>query len=301
MVMASEPFHTPTYADLACRDRLLSAPLRCCEYTFANMMLWRRAFGTEIAQKDGMVLCRFTRGQNPPTYLAPVGGTAEQGLAWLREVAAEVGHPLRVFGYTDEMLAQLSDRVTVRERTEHPDEFDYLYRVEDLAQLPGRKYHGKRNHIAAFSRRYNWHYETLRAENAADVLAVADGWYAHRIEEAPDTDGALQSENEALHELLLHREEVRLVGGLIYVEQTPVAFAVGAPLCADTFDTLVEKALPEFGEAYAVINQQLAANELAAYTYVNRENDVGSEGLRRAKQSYHPVELVKKTLCTLEF
>ena len=90
-----------------------------------------------------------------------------------------------------------------------------------------------------------------------------------------------------------------IVGGLIRVDEKAVAFTFGSPLCADTFDTLVEKALPQYAGAYAVINREFAARALGDYIYVNRENDVGSEGLRRAKRSYHPVMMVKKTLCVL--
>lgn len=293
-------FRPPVYEDACWIPQLQTCPSRCCEYTFANIMMWRRHFGTEIARVGDTVYVRFKKGEHP-SYLAPTGGDFEQGMRTLQELCARAGHPLRVFGYDENGMDRLAAALPVVERQEFEDEFDYLYRVRDLALLEGKKYHGKRGHIAAFSRAYAWTYEPLGADNAEEVGALADRWCAARVAQDGDADGALRDENTAIHELLCHREEVQLIGGLLRVEGQAVAFTFGAPLCADTFDTLVEKALPEYGEAYAVINREFAARALGDYTYVNRENDVGSEGLRRAKRSYHPVMMVKKTLCTIDY
>ena len=292
-------FHTPTYDDAAwCIPLLKAAPSRCCEYSFANMMAWREHFDTQVALVDGAVVVRF--GGDLPHYLAPAGEHGEQALETLFQDARCHGKPLFVFGYEDKDLERLASRYTVTSREEYRDEFDYLYRVEDLAQLAGRSYHAKRNHIAAFSREFAWKYEELCDENVAEVLACADTWYQQRAAAAADEDGALLSENKAIHELLMHRRETELRGGLVRVNGAVVAFTFGAPLTGDTFDTLVEKALAGYEKAYAVINREFARCTIAEFTYVNRENDVGAEGLRRAKLSYNPVALVKKILCTME-
>lgn len=291
-------FHAPTFADARCIPLLQQCPSRCCEYTFANLMMWRRHFGTEIAILDDTVYIRFA-DEGSYNYLAPAGGDFEQGVNTLKALCAREGHPLRVFGYDENGIDRLAALLPVIDRQEFEDEFDYLYRVSDLARLEGKKYHGKRNHIAAFSRAYNWTYEPLEERNADEVHALADRWCAARTAQSGDEDGALRDENTAIHELLHHREVTQLIGGVLRVDGQAVAFTFGAPLCADTFDTLVEKALPEYAGAYTVINREFAANALSAYTYVNRENDVGAEGLRRAKRSYHPAMMVKKTLCTI--
>ncbi len=292
-------FHAPTYEDAAwCMPLLKEAPSRCCEYSFANMMAWREHFDTQVALVEGCVVVRF--GGDFPHYLAPAGTNTAQALRALYEHSRANGEPLYVFGYGDEDIDRLSAEYTVISREEYRDEFDYLYRTEDLASLSGRSYHAKRNHIAAFSREHAWTYEELRDDNAADVAWAADAWYCNRTEAFGDPDGALQAENEAIRELLLHRHEVELVGGLIRVNGVVAAFTFGAPLGGDTFDTLVEKALTGYEKAYAVINREFARHTVAQYTYINRENDVGAEGLRRAKLSYHPAALVKKILCALK-
>lgn len=291
-------FRPPVFEDADYIKQLQVCPSRCCEYTFANIMLWRRHFGTEIARVGDTVYVRFKKGEHP-SYLAPSGGDFERGVHTLQALCAREGHPLRVFGYDECGMERLAAELPVVQRQEFEDEFDYLYNVRDLALLEGKAYHGKRNHIAAFSRKYPWTYEPLDDGNVEEIHALADEWLTARAALLGDEDGALRDENIAIHELLHHREAVGLIGGMIRVEQKPVAFTFGAPLCADTFDTLVEKALPDYAEAYTVINREFAAKALGAFTYVNRENDVGSEGLRRAKQSYHPVMMVKKTLCTI--
>lgn len=287
-------FRPPVWEDACHIPQLMHCPSRCCEYTFANLMMWRHHFETEIATVGEHVFIRFC-GEGP-TYLAPAGGDIDEGVRILRAFCAAEGHPLRLFGLEEADM----DRLAATDRQEFEDEFDYLYRVSDLARLEGKKYHSKRNHIAAFSRAYDWVYEPLCDENIEDVHRLADAWCAARTAQSGDEDGALRDENEAIHEILHHREEAGLIGALVRVDGQAVALTFGAPLSADTFDTLVEKALPEFAGAYTVINREFAANALSAYTYVNRENDVGSEGLRRAKRSYHPALMVKKTLCTID-
>lgn len=288
-------FHEPTYEDARLIPTLWQCPSRVCEYSFANMMMWRKTYHTKIAEFHGAVYIRFGEGEDSH-YMAPCGGDFHEGVQILKALCERDRRPLLVFGYDDEGMDRLSLEFRSVQREEFRDEFDYIYRVSDLAELPGRKYHGKRNHIAAFSRKYNWRYETLSDQNVTAVHTLADRWCSTRVDE----DGSLAAENASIHELLEHRDEAQLKGGVLFVGEEAVAFTFGAPLCADTFDTLVEKALPEYADAYAVINREFAARELSGFTYVNRENDVGAEGLRRAKLSYHPVMLVKKTLCTVE-
>lgn len=261
------------------------------------MMMWREYFDTQIAYNDDVVVVRF--GGERPHYLAPAGDAADRALRTLYDDAVSRGEPLYVFGYDEDDIRRLWGQYTVESCTEHRDEFDYVYLVEDLACLAGRKYHAKRNHITSFSNEHVWRYEELCDNNVADVLVAADTWYQQRVAVYGDPDEALKAENEAIHELLSHRRECELMGGLIRTEGCVVAFTFGAPLTDDTFDTLVEKALSPYEKAYAVINREFSRNTLRGYTYVNRENDVGVEGLRRAKLSYHPTMLVKKIMCTI--
>ena len=125
-----------------------------------------------------------------------------------------------------------------------------------------------------------------------EMLAMAEQWYAER----PDAAGELAAEKAAVWEALRNHDKMDLSGGLIRIDEKVVAFTFGSPLNEDTFDVHVEKALSEYAGAYTVINQEFAKT-LSGYTYINRENDVGVEGLRKAKQSYRPAIWLEKYLC----
>lgn len=121
------------------------------------------------------------------------------------------------------------------------EEFDYLYAVEDLATLQGKKYHGKRNHINSFSEQYAWSYEAITDGNTPDVLEMAQEWCRQK---GNCQDESLRSEKCAIREALAHRTELSLTGGLIRVEGRVVAFTFASPINGEVVDIHVEKALP---------------------------------------------------------
>lgn len=288
-------FREPTAADAVwAAPLMLESKYRSCEFCFTNMLMWRHAYRTQIAEADGQLFVRFTKDH--PVYMMPIGGSLPAGIARLTAFAHEQGYHLRLFGGEQEDIALLERLYPGRFFFERFDEdADYLYETEALATLSGKKYHQKRNHIATFSREHAWSYETMTADNRAECLEMAEAWYAER----GDDDAELVAEQAAVRELLTLPEPIGLTGGALRTEGRIVAFTFGAPVRSDTFDIHVEKALTAYGGAYAVINREFAARELLGkYAYINRENDVGMEGLRRAKQSYHPALLLDKYLCT---
>ena len=130
--------------------------------------------------------------------------------------------------------------------------------------------------------------------NCADVVAMAREWCRLKGNCA---EKSLQSENCAIREVLAHREELSVTGGLIRVDGKVVAFTFASPINDQVVDIHVEKALPDYAGAYTVINREFAARELSGYRYINRENDMGIEGLRKAKESYNPAILLEKFIC----
>jgi hypothetical protein len=171
------------------------------------------------------------------------------------------------------------------------DNFDYIYLQNDLADLSGKKYHSKRNHISAFSKKYDWTYEPLTTENKAEFLAFSDKWYEDKgIEE----DEGLRAEKKALGEILDSNEGIEYKGAMIKIEDRVVAITLGSPINSQTFDIHYEKADKDFSTAYALINREFASRELSDYKYINREDDLGLEGLRKAKLSYKPHIILEK-------
>lgn len=275
-------------------DSLWAAPLLsasgrdCCEYSFTTAYMWSEHYGVRIARVGDALVLGSER-----SYLTPVGDGWEEVL---RRLYAETPHPLRLHSVDEALLTRLKALFPGRVHAEESrDDFDYLYRTEDLATLPGKAYHSKKNHISAFSRTHAWTYEPLSAENVEDMVRLSKEW----CKEKGSCSGSLSDEQCAIRRVLRDPERFSLSGGLIRVEGKAVAFTLGSPINDRVFDIHVEKALSAFSGAYAVINREFAKT-LTAYEYLNRENDMGIPGLRRAKESYHPAILLKKYVVTIQ-
>ncbi len=270
---------------------LLAASGRdCCEYSFTTAYMWGEHYGVRAAHVGNVLVMGSER-----SFLPPVGDGWEEVLERLRADALAVGHPLRLHSVDEALLQRLKALYPGRVHAEEsPDDFDYLYRTEDLATLPGKAYHSKKNHISAFSRAHEWHFEPLSEDNVEDMVRLSEEW----CEEKGGCSHSLRDEQCAIKRILRTPALFSLSGGLIRVEGKAVAFTLGSPINERVFDIHVEKALSAFSGAYAVINREFAKT-LTVYEYLNRENDMGIPGLRRAKESYRPAILLKKYLCTI--
>lgn len=262
-----------------------------CEFSFTTLYMWRELYHTRIAQEDDYLLVSAGEGEKT-SFLPPIGPSLGEGVALLRRAAEAQGLPLRLHGVDEQTLAQLQQLFPLTV-TEMDEDHDYLYKTTDLAELPGKAYHSKRNHIAAFSRQFDWQYEDITDDNLAEVFAMSKQWCR---EKGVCSDKGLKAERCGIREVLSHRHAFGVRGGLIRVEGEVVAFAFGSPINDRVFDIHTEKALTAYGGAYALINRELA-RRLTDYDYLNRENDMGIEGLRRAKRSYRPSILLKKYSC----
>jgi hypothetical protein len=189
----------------------------------------------------------------------------------------------------DELEAEAEDEVRVEPTRDH---FDYVYLSEDLGTLSGRRYSNKRNHINQFLRRYRYTYEPLTPELAPDCLALAEVWCEHRVCE---DDISLMHELCGIRDALENLDALEIEGGVLFVGGKVQAFSMGELLNEDTAVVHIEKANPEFRGIYPVITKLFSAQRwMDAVTYINREQDVGEPGLRRAKESYHPDHMVEK-------
>lgn len=273
------------------------APSRSCERTFANVYLWSRHYHVKYAVVEDSLV--FMDDEFGLAYAYPAGDAeaVKRTLDRLIEYSREKGHPFRLYNVTEENFEQLESFYPGRFQVEYDrDEADYVYEREKLATLAGKKLHGKRNHINKFKALYeDWEYERLCDENVEACFQMALKW---RNQNGCDEDEEKNAEMcVTLNSLRLYKE-LGLTGGIIRVHGEVVAFCVGEAVCEDTFVVHVEKAFPDVEGAYPMINQQFVQHECMEYNYVNREEDTGAEGLRKAKLSYRPVFLVEKGVVT---
>lgn len=270
---------------------LKKANLMGCEYTFVNNYVWGEQYHLEIANVNGFYCSRS--GLDEIVYGFPIGeGNLLEVLRMLEEDAKERNVPFVMKGLLSEHVTLL-DLVCPQEFEieSNRDDFDYVYSVEKLSKLAGKKLHGKRNHIARFKDNENWQYETINDDNFADCLEMNRKWCElYSCFESV----SLRHEACAVKKSFRHYKELGLVGGLLRLNGEVIAYTIGEPLSDNTFVVHIEKAFADIQGAYPMINQQFVLHECQEFEYVNREEDLGEEGLRKAKLSYYPEILLEK-------
>jgi hypothetical protein len=263
------------------------------ELTFTNLFIWRSHYAFQWAMYRDWLLLLCGASNDGLYALQPVGPPSRLEvtrmlLQWLREEKGE--QRPRVERADQRLVSEIAgaEDLVIESTRDH---FDYVYRSEDLIQLVGRKYHSKRNHINKFRRSHSFTYAPLNEDYVKECLALTESWCEwHRCEE----DLNLLDEWEAVREALAHSRALGIRGGVILIKDKVEAFALGELLNDQTAVVHIEKANPEIPGLYAVINQQFCENRWRDVAYINREQDLGEPGLRKAKLSYYPDHLVEK-------
>ena len=272
---------------------------RSCERTFVNVFLWARFYNVTFAIIEDTLVFK-SEDEDSFAFAYPAGEpeNVKKALDTLYQYSQERGVPFRLYNVTPDHFEQIEAWYPGRFQIEYNEDLaDYVYESEKLCTLAGKKLHGKRNHINKFKSLYEgrWSYETMSDDNLEECFQMALKW---RNQNGCDDDPEKNSEMcVTLNSLRLFRE-LELTGGILRVDGQIVAFTIGEPVCSDTFVVHIEKAFPDVQGAYTMINQQFVEHECMDYRYVNREEDTGDEGLRKAKRSYRPVFMVEKGVVT---
>lgn len=261
------------------------------------MCSWRFLYQSEYAVYKNFLLIRFyieEKNKKRIAYMRPIGnGDFRDALLQLEEDSWQHGHPLLMLGVTP-ISKDLLEEAFPGEFSYIPerDYFDYIYLREDLATLKGKKFQAKRNHVNKFKKQYAYEYEPLTAELVPECLEFEAKWY--KANRTDDDQEELTDERKSMIFALNHFKELNLLGGAIRIDHKLVAFTFGSPINQDTFGVHVEKADTDYEGAYSIINQEFASRIPEQYVYVNREEDLGIPGLRKAKLSYNPTILLPK-------
>jgi len=275
-------------------DLLKTCPSRASEYGFVNIFGWGPQYGLEWAFDRDLAWLRQTLPR--PVYWAPVGPWDK--VDWDKILTGLFPHGAKFIRVPCELAetwkTSLGPAVRVEDARDH---WDYLYSVSELIELSGNRFHKKKNLFNQFVKKNEYVYMPMGPECVEQALEMQDAWCDWRDCEQ---NGLLMAENEAIYRVLQNFDRLTgIMGGVIHVDGKIAAYTVGESLCEDTVIIHFEKADTRYKGAYQAINQVFLANEAARFKYVNREQDLGDEGLRKAKLSYNPLDFVKK--CRVSF
>ncbi|MDO4975432.1 MAG: phosphatidylglycerol lysyltransferase domain-containing protein [Alphaproteobacteria bacterium] len=260
------------------------------DYGFANLFMWRHAYNPKIFFAENRLLIGNPEWE---MYGYPKGdGDVKPSIELLKEDAHSRNKKLIIRGLTDKTLDEfLSIYNGQFEISEDRDNADYIYTADKLCNLSGRKLSSKRNHINKFEKNGNWKLEKIEQSN----MQVAKDFLSEFYKEKHDPD--LNEEAVALNELFENFDALEAIAALLFQNDRPIAFSAGTTLGDDVFDVHFEKALPNVEGAYTMINREFARLVVSEHPNIgafNREEDMGIEGLRKAKLSYHPDILLMK-------
>ena len=277
------------------RPLLAQGGFDTCEYSFADIFMWSTRYDAHIAHWNDFMTVRSQVGETCQ-YLYPAGlGDRRAALEEILTQARDKGCRVIFYGLPDpakrELEAWFPGMFTFQDQRDH---YDYLYLAGDLAELPGKKFQKKRNHVSRFVRENpDWQFQPITPENMPLVRQFSEQWYlAHPEEE----NCGITEEHTAADRALDHFEALGLQGGVLLAGGRVVAYSFGSFTNDRVFNTQVEKARADVNGAYAMINREMARFVQDRCEWIDREDDVGDEGLRKAKLSYQPALLLQKWL-----
>lgn len=270
------------------------------DVSFANIYLLRDKYDIQIARYRDFLIRHYNGYFGRAGYTFPLGKISKdssdikKALEIIEADSVKRNEKLKFTLLTQEQKDMLEELMPERfEYTCNPGDSDYIYLQEELANLPGKAFHKKKNHVSKFKRTYaDYEFREIGQCCIDDASFVEDAWYNEHLQE--EDDSALK-EYKAIKDALDNFNSLNLSGGILYVNNIPVAMTIASRISDNVCDVHYEKAIGEYAVngAYAMINK-LFSESLSEYKYINREEDIGIEGLRKAKMSYRPKIILKK-------
>jgi hypothetical protein len=278
-----------------CRNIALAEDSRSSDFGFASMYMWDGRYKQKLCRCGDRLIVKL-RYEELPFFAFPIGtGPIEPVIRQMKEFADFRGWPLRISGITDENRALMEQKFP--DCFVYCDDvsfFDYMYRTESLATLAGKKLHGKKNHCNRFEAENTWDFVPLTRELVPGCLEMLETWTNENADRLSD---GIADEHDAIVRGFDAFEELELLGGVLRIDGRIVGFTVGDIINSDTCDVHFEKAYTEINGAYPMVTREFARmmqREHPEIVYLNREDDMGQESMRRAKESFQPEYLLKK-------
>lgn len=277
---------------LALQDR---SEMPLSDFNFTNLWIWRFAREIAIVEVEGCLIIRTTYPQSEPYYFFPLGENYPKAL----EVFLGSCPNAKFKSLTLVQSMYLKEQFRLESQANR-DRFDYVYSIPELISLSGRKYHKKKNHLNKFLISYPaFVFEIMESRHIDELRAVYHQWY----EANPRKDEALEAEKKGIESILQDFEILSqatedglfgLKGGLLRVDGEIVAFSFGEAISQESIVVHIEKANTAYNGVFQAINQQFLEHLWGTFMWANREEDLGIEGLRKAKLSYQPTHLLEK-------
>ncbi len=262
------------------------------EFSFANIFIWQKSFDIKLFNDEDTIYISSTiPSTGEYVHFQPICIDQQDFKIVYNNIKEDIeshGGKFCIASANDYCVEIIKENLPELSIEEIPDMYDYVYLTEDLSELKGKKYHKKRTHINKFNKEKEYEYRKIDNTNKHHCLDIVNKW----IE---DFGSDPYNEKSAVELAVKYFDELMLFGAIIYVDDEPAAFTVAEALTDDMALIHLEKATFEHRGVYPIINQQFVIRELLGrFKYINREEDMGIEGLRQAKQSYYPYKMVKK-------
>lgn len=287
------------FRDIRITDRELiesytaKAMSHSCDLAFANIYCWQEFYHSQIAIVEGFLVIRFLIDGEADRlgYMYPLGdGDASSILPLIEADAAQHNTILRLYDIPTCALRRIKEYNAMYAVFAFRAEADYIYSAHSLSSLTGAALKSKRNFVKGFTQLYNYTYAPLQNDDIDECLEICRKWRDGQRKH----DRSHEEEYQAIKRAFYNFKQLDLSGGCIRVDGKMVAFTYGSAINNDTFCIHIEKALPEYRGAYAAINKLFAETLPYQYIWINREEDMGLAGLRKAKLSYRPAMMQMK-------
>jgi uncharacterized protein len=264
-----------------------------CEYSFTNLFIWSKGLDIQYCIIDNVLIIKKMDFHGYYHFMQPIGYNKEN-LKEIVEVLLDYKNENQMrYLFKDAETSFTADLKEIFGETfaieEDRDNFDYIYESSKLSSLSGKKLHSKKNHYNNFIKNNKYHTELINENNIEDCLKAACEWCKQN-----DCKGYLKYELKAIQELLTNNEKLDFIGMAVYVEDVLSAFSIGEKVNDNMAIIHIEKAVSDINGLYAFINKTFVETCFSDVPFINREQDLGKEGLRKAKLSYQPAQLAPK-------
>lgn len=264
-----------------------------CEYSFLNLFIWRLGLDIQYTIVNDVLIIKKKDFYGDYHFMEPIGYNKSN----LKEIVNALLDYKKEYNlknlfkdaetpFMEELKALYGDTLTIEEDRAN---FDYIYDGSKLITLSGKKLHGKKNHYNNFIKNNNYRYELINEENRGLCLQTAEEWCNKN-----NCEGYLKYELQAIKELFLNANRLNFIGLAVYVDEVMSAFTIGEKVNDQMAIIHIEKADSEINGLYTFINKIFVESCFPDVPFINREQDLGKEGLRKAKLSYSPVKLEPK-------